>query len=76
MDGVGWYPGFGNVITFRTGGEILLFDTGNPLTAGPLHQAVRAWSPDPVGTAIFSHGHIDHVFGMGAFDAEDAPDRP
>lgn len=74
-DGVGWYPGFGNVITFRTGGEIVLFDTGNPLAAEPLHQAVRAWSRDPVSTAIFSHGHIDHVFGMGGFDAEDAP-RP
>ncbi|MGC0314236.1 alkyl sulfatase dimerization domain-containing protein [Kitasatospora acidiphila] len=74
-DGVGWYPGFGNVITFRGDGEIVLFDTGNPLAAGSLHQAVRAWSRDPVTTAVFSHGHIDHVFGMGLFDAEDAP-RP
>ncbi|MGW1171878.1 alkyl sulfatase dimerization domain-containing protein [Streptomyces sp. NPDC002550] len=75
VDGVGWYPGFGNVITFRTNGEVILFDTGNPLAAGGLHRAVRAWSRDPVTTAVFSHGHIDHVFGMGPFDAEDAP-RP
>lgn len=74
-DGVGWYPGFGNVITFRAGGEVILFDTGNPLGAAGLHQAVRRWSPDPVGTAIFSHGHVDHVFGMGPFDAEEHP-RP
>ncbi len=74
-DGVGWYPGFGNVITFRAGGEVILFDTGNPLGAADLHQAVRAWSPDPVSTAIFSHGHIDHVFGMAGFDAEQHP-RP
>ncbi|MER6570783.1 alkyl sulfatase dimerization domain-containing protein [Streptomyces sp. NPDC001093] len=75
VDGVGWYPGFGNVITFRTNGEVILFDTGNPLAAGGLHRAVRAWSRNPVTTAVFSHGHIDHVFGMGPFDAEDAP-RP
>jgi alkyl sulfatase BDS1-like metallo-beta-lactamase superfamily hydrolase len=75
VDGVGWYPGFGNVVVFRTGGEVILFDTGNPLGAGHLHQAVRAWTRLPVTTAVFSHGHIDHVFGMGPFDAEDAP-RP
>ncbi|MFE8946138.1 alkyl sulfatase dimerization domain-containing protein [Streptomyces sp. NPDC007856] len=75
VDGVGWHPAFGNVITFRTDSEIILFDTGNPLAAGRLHQAVRAWSRLPVTTAVFSHGHIDHVFGMGPFDAEKAP-RP
>ncbi|MFF7241804.1 alkyl sulfatase dimerization domain-containing protein [Streptomyces collinus] len=75
VDGVGWYPGFGNVIAFRTADEVVLFDTGNPWAAGELHQAVRAWSRLPVTTAVFSHGHIDHVFGMGPFDAEDAP-RP
>ncbi|MET8584245.1 alkyl sulfatase dimerization domain-containing protein [Streptomyces collinus] len=75
VDGVGWYPGFGNVVVFRTADEVILFDTGNPLAAGRLHQAVRAWSRLPVTTAVFSHGHIDHVFGMGPFDAEDAP-RP
>lgn len=72
-DGVGWHPGFGNVIAFRTGEEITLFDTGNPLGAASLYEAVRRWSPHPVSTAIFSHGHIDHVFGMGPFDAEDTP---
>lgn len=75
VDGVGWYPGFGNVVVFRTADEVILFDTGNPLGAGRLHQAVRAWSRLPVTTALFSHGHIDHVFGMGPFDADDAP-RP
>ena len=75
LDGVGWHPGFGNVIAFRSSGETVLFDSGNPYGAAGLHQAVRAWSPDPVSTAIFSHGHIDHVSGMGPFDAE-GPQRP
>ncbi|WP_137161723.1 alkyl sulfatase dimerization domain-containing protein [Blastococcus sp. CCUG 61487] len=74
-DGVGFHAGFGNVVTFRAGGELVLFDSGNPLGAQALHEAVRAWSPDPVSTVVFSHGHIDHVFGVGPFDAEDSP-RP
>ena len=74
-DGVGFHPGFGNVIAFRAGGELVLFDSGNPMGAPALHEAVRQWSPDPVSTVVFSHGHIDHVFGVGPFDAEDTP-RP
>lgn len=74
-DGVGFHPGFGNVIVFRAGDELLLFDSGNPLGARDLHAAVRRWSDAPVGVAVFSHGHIDHVFGMAGFDAEPGP-RP
>ncbi len=33
VDGVGWHPGFGNVVTFRTDDQVILFDTGNPLSA-------------------------------------------
>ncbi|WP_331730693.1 MBL fold metallo-hydrolase (plasmid) [Kitasatospora sp. NBC_00070] len=69
-DGVGWYPGFGNVMVFRTGGEVVLFDTGNPFDAQQLHSSVREWAREPVTTAVFSHGHIDHVSGLRPFDAE------
>ena len=31
---------------------------------------IRAWSPARLDTTIFSHGHIDHVFGMGPFEQE------
>ena len=70
-DDVRFHPGFGNSLAFRADGELVLFDTGNPLGARALHQAVRRWSTAPVSTAIFSHGHIDHVFGVAPFDAED-----
>ncbi|MBD2898456.1 putative alkyl/aryl-sulfatase YjcS [Actinomadura sp. RB99] len=74
-DGLGWQPGFGNVIAFRGRGELMLFDTGNQMTAARLHDRVRAWTSDPLTLAFYSHGHIDHVMGMGPFDAEDGP-RP
>jgi alkyl sulfatase BDS1-like metallo-beta-lactamase superfamily hydrolase len=75
VDGVGWCPGFASSLIFRIDGELILFDTGSPFGATALHEAIRRWSTLPVGTAIFSHGHIDHVFGMRHFDAEDGP-RP
>jgi len=72
-DGLGWQPGFGNIIGFRTAGELILFDTGNPHTAAMMHQNVRKWTTDPLTMAFYSHGHIDHVMGMDPFDAEDRP---
>ncbi|MEV0588907.1 alkyl sulfatase dimerization domain-containing protein [Nonomuraea sp. NPDC050310] len=70
LDGVGFISGFGNSVVFRGEGELVLFDTGNPMGAQKLHTDVRAWAVEPLGTAIFSHGHIDHVSGVGPFDAE------
>jgi alkyl sulfatase BDS1-like metallo-beta-lactamase superfamily hydrolase len=67
-DGLGWWQGFGNVITFESEGETILFDTSSPWAAGRLREDVRAWSRAPVTTAFFSHGHIDHVSGTGPFD--------
>jgi alkyl sulfatase BDS1-like metallo-beta-lactamase superfamily hydrolase len=58
------------VTALRTDAGLVLVDTGSPLTAGLVHQRVRAWSPDRLHTAIYSHGHIDHVFGTGPFEEE------
>ncbi|WP_067174395.1 alkyl sulfatase dimerization domain-containing protein [Microtetraspora niveoalba] len=76
-DGVGFRSGFGNTIALREGGEVMLFDTGNPFDADRLHAELRAWTDEPVTTVIYSHGHIDHVSGVGPFDAEaDTAARP
>jgi glyoxylase-like metal-dependent hydrolase (beta-lactamase superfamily II) len=74
-DGVAVVPGFANVVVFGTGEGLLLFDTGPELMAPATHKAVRDWRADPVRHAIYSHGHIDHVGGLGPFDAEAGP-RP
>jgi glyoxylase-like metal-dependent hydrolase (beta-lactamase superfamily II) len=74
-DGVAVVAGFSNVIVFRTGEGLLLFDTGVEFAAQAAHQAVRRWCADPVRYAIYSHGHVDHVGGLAPFDAEPGP-RP
>ncbi|UBU11736.1 alkyl sulfatase dimerization domain-containing protein [Nonomuraea gerenzanensis] len=69
-DGVGWWSGFGNVVAFETEGELVLFDTSSPFSAAKLHEDVRNWTRAPLTTAVYSHGHIDHVFGTAPFEEE------
>jgi glyoxylase-like metal-dependent hydrolase (beta-lactamase superfamily II) len=70
--GVGFVASFGNVSTLATGEGLVLVDTGARFMAKTIHAEVRRWRPDPVRAAVFSHGHIDHVFGIEAFDEEAA----
>jgi alkyl sulfatase BDS1-like metallo-beta-lactamase superfamily hydrolase len=66
-DGVAMVSGFANVAAIRRGGRLTLVDVGSWLTAVPGHELVRRWSKDPLERAIFTHGHVDHVMGLGPF---------
>jgi alkyl sulfatase BDS1-like metallo-beta-lactamase superfamily hydrolase len=69
-EGVWMWPAFGNVYLFDTEDGLFCFDTGEQRTSAELFSAVRARTDAPLHTAVYSHGHIDHVFGVGPFDAE------
>ena len=71
-DGVAELSSFANVAAFTTGDGLVLVDTGSPITASVVHQQIRAWSPARLNTAVYTHGHIDHVFGTAVFDEESA----
>jgi alkyl sulfatase BDS1-like metallo-beta-lactamase superfamily hydrolase len=72
-DGVAFWHGFSNSTIVDARAGLLVVDTGDPIFGRVLHERVRDWRPDtPLHTAVFSHGHIDHVFGITAFDAEAA----
>jgi alkyl sulfatase BDS1-like metallo-beta-lactamase superfamily hydrolase len=51
----------------------VLFDVGSPLTGESIRGQLREWSTDPVQTVVYTHGHIDHVMGAAAFEAEPRP---
>ena len=74
-DDVAFLPSFANVSAMRTDDGLLLVDTGSSFVAARVHEQVRTWT-GPSGprlhTAVYSHGHIDHVFGVPLFDAEAA----
>lgn len=69
-DRTAFLPGFANVSAFATDEGLVLVDTGSPFTAGAVHERVRRWTDLPLHTAVFSHGHIDHVFGVAPFAEE------
>ena len=55
---------------FETDEGLVLVDSGGLLIAPVVHEQLRAWSDLPLHTAIYSHGHVDHVFGVPLFDRE------
>lgn len=72
-DGIAFTATLANSSAFKTDDGLVMVDTGSPFTARSIHDLVRGWAGDSarLNTAIFSHGHIDHVFGVGPFE-EDA----
>ena len=73
--GIAFIPAFGSVCVFDLGDELLMVDTGNRFLAGRNHRRVRDWRSARLGTAVYTHGHIDHVFGLGPYEAEAAERR-
>ncbi len=69
-EGVRFVPSFANVSAFATDSGLFLVDTGSAPLARAVHESIRAWSDLPLDTAVYSHGHIDHVFGVPVFEEE------
>jgi glyoxylase-like metal-dependent hydrolase (beta-lactamase superfamily II) len=63
-----WFASqFSGCTAFETDEGLVLVDTGTrqfaPMIAAMLRQKTQA----PVHTAIYTHGHIDHAYGLDAF---------
>jgi len=67
---LGFLSAFSNVAVLATGDGLVLLDTSSLFHAQRLFEEVRRWTPARVHTAVYSHGHVDHVFGLGAFERE------
>ncbi len=70
--GVAFVPSFANVSALRTSDGLVLFDSGSTMLSEQVHTQLRSWSTEPVHTVVFTHGHIDHVFGVERYDADNA----
>lgn len=64
-------PSFGNVSVFDTDEGLVLIDTGSRFFASSVHELIRGYSQRPLTTAVFTHGHVDHVFGLEPFESEE-----
>jgi alkyl sulfatase BDS1-like metallo-beta-lactamase superfamily hydrolase len=60
-----------SVNAIDTGDGLVLLDTGGRFDSDHLYNEVRRWRPDaPLRAAVYSHHHIDHIFGTARFEAE------
>jgi alkyl sulfatase BDS1-like metallo-beta-lactamase superfamily hydrolase len=73
-DGVAFVEAFANVVAIDTDEGLVLVDAAGPLHAQQVHRAVRDWTASHLHTAVFTHGHVDHIYAVGSFEAE--PDAP
>ena len=72
-----WFVSFVSGVTaFETDEGLVLVDASTEHFSSHLARQIRELSSAPVHTAIYTHGHIDHAFGLGAFLADgQAPPR-
>src|SRR5258708_25659684 len=71
-DRSGFVASFANVSAFGTDDGLVIVDSGSPIFSGAAHDSLRRWSDATVHTAVFTHGHIDHCFGVERYDADNA----
>jgi glyoxylase-like metal-dependent hydrolase (beta-lactamase superfamily II) len=63
-----------NLTAFETSQGLLLVDTGM-VAAGPrVYEEIRKRTQAPLHTVVFTHGHLDHAFGLGPW--LEAGERP
>jgi glyoxylase-like metal-dependent hydrolase (beta-lactamase superfamily II) len=66
-EGVWFQSLFSGSTAFETDEGLVLIDTGTVLTAPRLAQRLRERTSQPVHTCIYTHGHVDHAYGLPSF---------
>ncbi len=68
--GLAFVDAFANSSAVDTDDGLLIVDTSGVFHAQGVHDTLRTWSASPLHTAVFTHGHIDHVFGVDLYEEE------
>ena len=67
---VAFVDAFANSAAVDTDDGLVVVDTSGFVHARGVHETIRTWSSRPLHTAVFTHGHVDHVFGVDIYEEE------
>ncbi len=69
-DNVAVVESFSHSIAINTGDGLVCFDASGAASGAKVVAALRTWSTAAVSHLVYTHGHLDHVGGSGAFLAD------
>jgi alkyl sulfatase BDS1-like metallo-beta-lactamase superfamily hydrolase len=69
-DRTAFVAAFSNSAVLDTDAGLVVVDTSSTEMSGRVHESIRAWSTAPAHTIVFTHGHVDHVFGVERYEAD------
>ncbi len=65
-----FYKGFSNTIIRETNDGLIMVDPGSFADSSVRKEAVRTVTDQGLNTAVYTHGHVDHVYGVGLYKEE------
>ena len=69
-DGVAIVESFSHSVAVDSGAGLVVFDTSVEGKGPAVVESLRTWSTEPLDSIVYTHGHLDHVGGSGAFVAD------
>jgi alkyl sulfatase BDS1-like metallo-beta-lactamase superfamily hydrolase len=69
-DKVAMVEAFSHCVLFETDDGLVAFDTSGVAGGARVVDAIRGWRKDRFHSLVYTHGHLDHVGGCGAFMAD------
>ena len=64
-DDVFVHSAFSNTFAVKTDAGLFLVDPGSRAPAQRVYDSIRSWTGAPLHSALYTHGHLDHAFGLG-----------
>ena len=68
-DGLAMVESFSHTVAWDSGEGLVCFDASHYNSGATIVSELAKWRPGRIHTLVYTHGHIDHVGGSGAFTA-------
>ena len=75
-DNLAMVESFSHSVVWDSGDGLVAFDTSHVNTGAAVVESIARWRTDPFAALVYTHGHVDHVGGSGAFAAHNRGGAP